>query len=337
MQDLAGNPRRLGAQLGMLGVLHTWSRTLIFHPHIHYLIPGGGLSPDWPPVDRRPPEIPAAPSKPWALTSRTLFKARLQKAHPDLFAQVPRQGVAAPLERGQPRGWLGRERPALPRTLRVQDRDGQPRSAPRLPGGKLRWDYRESKTGTAHLAHAGAVGVDGALFATHPAAPFRPGANLRLAASGGQGARQPGAGVARPATGAHARRSAGGGTRRPNRRRNSPCHARAPRPPGQPVRRRRQGRTGHPPARHLRPMRSAVSALPQGDAAGGRMEARPGDALSQAQASPMSNPLCASRMELGQTRSRIAERRVLARSDGPRFIRVVAGVAASIGGLQLAI
>ena len=33
LQDLAANPRRLGAQLGMLGVLHTWSRTLIFHPH----------------------------------------------------------------------------------------------------------------------------------------------------------------------------------------------------------------------------------------------------------------------------------------------------------------
>ena len=46
LQALAGNPRRLGAQLGMLGVLHTWSRTLVYHPRIHYLIPGGGLSPD---------------------------------------------------------------------------------------------------------------------------------------------------------------------------------------------------------------------------------------------------------------------------------------------------
>jgi len=45
LQDLAGNPKRLGAQLGMLGILHTWSRTLIFHPHVHYLVPGGGLSP----------------------------------------------------------------------------------------------------------------------------------------------------------------------------------------------------------------------------------------------------------------------------------------------------
>ena len=46
LQGLAANPRRLGAQLGMLGVLHTWSRTLIYHPHLHYLVPGGGLSPD---------------------------------------------------------------------------------------------------------------------------------------------------------------------------------------------------------------------------------------------------------------------------------------------------
>src|SRR5262245_8523755 len=46
LQDLAAHPKRLGAQLCMLGVLHTWSRTLIFHPHIHFLVPGGGLSPD---------------------------------------------------------------------------------------------------------------------------------------------------------------------------------------------------------------------------------------------------------------------------------------------------
>ena len=35
LRDLAGNPKRLGAQLGMLGVLHTWTRTLFFHPHVH--------------------------------------------------------------------------------------------------------------------------------------------------------------------------------------------------------------------------------------------------------------------------------------------------------------
>lgn len=46
LQALAANPHRLGASLGMLGVLHTWSRTLIYHPHVHYLVPAGGLSPD---------------------------------------------------------------------------------------------------------------------------------------------------------------------------------------------------------------------------------------------------------------------------------------------------
>lgn len=37
---------RLGLQLGFTGVLHTWTRQLIYHPHIHYLVPGGGLTPD---------------------------------------------------------------------------------------------------------------------------------------------------------------------------------------------------------------------------------------------------------------------------------------------------
>jgi len=36
----------LGAQLGFVGVLHTWGRQLQWHPHIHYLVPGGGLRPD---------------------------------------------------------------------------------------------------------------------------------------------------------------------------------------------------------------------------------------------------------------------------------------------------
>src|SRR6266567_616940 len=45
-QDLGANPKRLGAQMAMLGMLHTWSRTLNYHPHIHYLVAAGGLSLD---------------------------------------------------------------------------------------------------------------------------------------------------------------------------------------------------------------------------------------------------------------------------------------------------
>ncbi len=45
-QLLAQDPRFLGGQIGMLGVLHTWGRNLSYHPHIHYLVPAGALAPD---------------------------------------------------------------------------------------------------------------------------------------------------------------------------------------------------------------------------------------------------------------------------------------------------
>ena len=43
---LARDPRFLGAQIGLVGVLQTWTRDLRYHPHIHYLVPGGGLADD---------------------------------------------------------------------------------------------------------------------------------------------------------------------------------------------------------------------------------------------------------------------------------------------------
>lgn len=45
-QILARDPRFIGGQVGLVGVLHTWTRNLAYHPHIHYLVPGGGLSKD---------------------------------------------------------------------------------------------------------------------------------------------------------------------------------------------------------------------------------------------------------------------------------------------------
>jgi hypothetical protein len=44
--EVAGNPRHLGADIGILAVLHTWGQNLLLHPHIHCVIPAGGLSPD---------------------------------------------------------------------------------------------------------------------------------------------------------------------------------------------------------------------------------------------------------------------------------------------------
>jgi hypothetical protein len=46
LQQLAQDPRFLGGQLGMVGVLQTWTRDLRYHPHIHYLVPGGALALD---------------------------------------------------------------------------------------------------------------------------------------------------------------------------------------------------------------------------------------------------------------------------------------------------
>lgn len=45
-QKLAQDPRFIGGQVGMIGVLHTWGRTLVYHPHVHYLVPAGGLDKD---------------------------------------------------------------------------------------------------------------------------------------------------------------------------------------------------------------------------------------------------------------------------------------------------
>ena len=44
--EVAANPDHLGARTGVLAVLHTWGQALQFHPHVHCVVPGGGLSPD---------------------------------------------------------------------------------------------------------------------------------------------------------------------------------------------------------------------------------------------------------------------------------------------------
>lgn len=43
LQELAADPRFVGGQIGAIGVLHTWKRDLGYHPHVHFLVPGGGI------------------------------------------------------------------------------------------------------------------------------------------------------------------------------------------------------------------------------------------------------------------------------------------------------
>ena len=46
LSELAADPKRLGARIGFLAVLHTWTQRLEHHPHVHCVIPAGGLRPD---------------------------------------------------------------------------------------------------------------------------------------------------------------------------------------------------------------------------------------------------------------------------------------------------
>ena len=61
--EVAADPKHLGAEIGFLSILHTWGQTLQLHPHLHCVVPGGGLSPDhqrW--ISSRPPLLLAGES-----------------------------------------------------------------------------------------------------------------------------------------------------------------------------------------------------------------------------------------------------------------------------------
>src|SRR6185312_6541728 len=93
VQTIAADPKHLGAAIGMTAVLHTWGQNLIHHPHVHCIVPGGGLS-----VRRSLDRLPAwfLPVGPGALSP--------------LSSAVPR--TAADRFRGRDAGLLWRARRA---------------------------------------------------------------------------------------------------------------------------------------------------------------------------------------------------------------------------------
>lgn len=84
-QELARDPHFIGGQIGMVGVLQTWTRDLHYHPHIHYLVPGGGVSPDGTWVRTRNHFFVHV--RPLSRLYRAKFRAALQKT--DLFEMIP--------------------------------------------------------------------------------------------------------------------------------------------------------------------------------------------------------------------------------------------------------
>jgi hypothetical protein len=147
LQALARDPRFVGGQIGCMGVLQTWTRDLRYHPHIHYLVPGGGLAADgqrWLASDRKF----LVRVEPLARLFRGKMRAGLRKA--GLLAQVP------------PAAWrqdwvvdcrsVGRGQTALkylaPYIFRVALSNKRIVS---VHDGKVTFAYREGETGRRRL------------------------------------------------------------------------------------------------------------------------------------------------------------------------------------------
>ena len=75
---IARDPKYLGAELGFFGILHTWGQNLLHHPHVHFVIPGGGISPDPEWVRCRPGFF--LPVRVLSRLFRRLFLAALREA-----------------------------------------------------------------------------------------------------------------------------------------------------------------------------------------------------------------------------------------------------------------
>lgn len=89
LQKLCLDPRYVGARIGCLAVLHTWTRAMLYHPHVHLLVTAGGLSADstrW--IDCQRPNY-LAPVEALSVIFRAKMCAALKKAK--LLDQAPRE------------------------------------------------------------------------------------------------------------------------------------------------------------------------------------------------------------------------------------------------------
>ncbi|MCW5720032.1 MAG: IS91 family transposase [Devosia sp.] len=79
MLTIAADPKHLGARIGITAVLHTWGSAMTHHPHIHMIVPGGGIAPDGRWISSRPAFL--LPVRVLGALFRRLFLSRLLDLH----------------------------------------------------------------------------------------------------------------------------------------------------------------------------------------------------------------------------------------------------------------
>jgi hypothetical protein len=149
IMTLATDPRHLGAGIGLLAVLHTWGQTLTHHPHVHCVVPGGGLAPDeqgW--IGCKPNFF--LPVKPLGRLFRRLFLNGLETA----FKQGKLQAFGDLAGLAEPRGFAERIA-ALRRT------DWVVYAKPPFGGPAQVLAYLARYTHRAAIANTRLVAVDG--------------------------------------------------------------------------------------------------------------------------------------------------------------------------------
>jgi hypothetical protein len=113
LRTIAADPKHLGAKIGCIAILHTWGQNLLHHPHLHCVVPGGGVSPDgkrW--ISCRPGFF--LPVRVLSRLFRRLFLAQLQQAFDDdelqffnsLAALQDRAAFAKYLAPARQTGWV---------------------------------------------------------------------------------------------------------------------------------------------------------------------------------------------------------------------------------------
>jgi hypothetical protein len=143
VQRLAQDPRFVGGQTGMVGVLHTWGRNLSYHPHVHYLIPAGGVAADgktWLPANKNF----LFPVKALSRIFRAKFRDALRQTpyHTDVPATVYKQDWVV---HSQPVGnGLTALKYLAPYIFRVAISNNR---ILKLTDGKVTFRYRTSDTG----------------------------------------------------------------------------------------------------------------------------------------------------------------------------------------------